>query len=165
MGLHFRCDRLLLHKHLHRLIGDINKLRPVTLAVMDGLVGMQGRGPINGYPIDLDVLLASRDPVALDATAMHLIGLDPATSTHVVHAGRIGFGAWAASPDPRQRPLRRAGNNGGAGRGRLGDQADEPDCQVAATDQETRAERQGFLSGSSGGNACPAPCSGAGCAL
>ncbi|MGO8746013.1 MAG: DUF362 domain-containing protein [Thermoguttaceae bacterium] len=90
-----RYDRLLLHKYLHRLIGDINKLRPVTLAVMDGLVGMQGRGPINGYPIDMDVLLASRDPVALDATAMRLIGLDPAASAHVVHAGRIGLGAWA----------------------------------------------------------------------
>ena len=44
------------------------------LALMDGMIGMQGRGPINGYPINLDVLLASRDPVALDATAMRLIG-------------------------------------------------------------------------------------------
>ena len=49
-------------------------------------MGMQGRGPINGYPIDLNVVLASRDPVALDATAMRLIGLEPKTSRHVVHA-------------------------------------------------------------------------------
>ena len=90
-----RYDRILLHKYLHQLIGDVNKLRPVTLALMDGLVGMQGRGPINGYPIDLNVLLASRDPVALDATAMRLIGLDPRRSKHVVHANRIGLGALA----------------------------------------------------------------------
>src|SRR5205823_7592570 len=88
-----RYDRILLHKYLHELIGDINKFRPVTLALMDGLVGMQGRGPINGYPINLDVLLASRDPVALDATAMRLIGLEPATARHLVHAHRIGLGA------------------------------------------------------------------------
>jgi uncharacterized protein (DUF362 family) len=87
-----RYDRILLHKYLHELIGDVNKLRPVTIALMDGLVGMQGRGPINGYPIDMNVLLASRDPVALDATGMRLIGLEPATSRHIVHAQRIGLG-------------------------------------------------------------------------
>src|SRR5262249_52398941 len=74
-----RYDRILLHKYLHELIAAINKIRPVTLALMDGLVGMQGRGPINGYPINLNVLLASRDPVALDASAMRLIGLEPQT--------------------------------------------------------------------------------------
>jgi uncharacterized protein (DUF362 family) len=87
-----RYDRILLHKYLHELIGDVNKLRPPTLALMDGLVGMQGRGPINGYPINLNVLLASRDPVALDATGMRLIGLEPPTSGHLVHAARIGLG-------------------------------------------------------------------------
>ena len=87
-----RYDRILLHKYLHELIGQINAIRPVTLALMDGLVGMQGRGPINGYPINMDVLLASRDPVALDATAMRLIGLKPAISRHVVHAERLGLG-------------------------------------------------------------------------
>ena len=88
-----RYDRILLHKHLHELIGAINALRRVTLALMDGLVGMQGRGPINGYAIDLNVLLASRDPVALDATGMRLIGLNPHTSRHIVHAQTLGLGA------------------------------------------------------------------------
>ena len=92
-----RYDRILLHKHLHELIGQVNAIRPVTLALMDGLVGMQGRGPINGYPINLNVLLASRDPVALDATAMRLIGLEPKTSQHVVHAERIGLGCLSAA--------------------------------------------------------------------
>jgi uncharacterized protein (DUF362 family) len=90
-----RYDRIVLHKYLHELIGDVNKLRPVTLALMDGLVGMQGRGPINGYPIDLNVLLASRDPVALDATGMRLIGLEPSTSRHVAHAQQIELGTMS----------------------------------------------------------------------
>jgi uncharacterized protein (DUF362 family) len=92
-----RFDRILLHKYLHDLIGEINKVRPVTLALMDGLVGMQGRGPINGYPINMNVLLASRDPVALDATAMRLIGLEPLSARHVVHARGLGLGALAAN--------------------------------------------------------------------
>jgi uncharacterized protein (DUF362 family) len=92
-----RYDRISLHKYLHELIAAINKIRPVTLALMDGLVGMQGRGPINGYPINLDVLLASRDPVALDATAMRLIGLDPLTCQHALHAQELGLGTAAES--------------------------------------------------------------------
>ncbi len=91
-----RYDRILLHKFLHQLVGDLNKLRPVTFGLMDGMVGMQGRGPINGYPINRHVLLASRDPVALDSTGMRLIGLDPHTSEHVVHCNRIGIGNVAA---------------------------------------------------------------------
>ncbi len=91
-----RYDRILLHKHLHELIGAVNRIKPPVIALMDGLVGMQGRGPINGYPIDLNVLLASRDPVALDATGMRLIGLEPATSRHLLHAGSLGLGRWAA---------------------------------------------------------------------
>jgi uncharacterized protein (DUF362 family) len=100
-----RYDRLMLHKYLHKLIGDVNKMRPITLALMDGLVGMQGRGPINGYPINLNVLLASRDPVALDATGMRLIGLNPMTSRHVVHAHKIGLGALAESEISVDGPL------------------------------------------------------------
>ena len=92
-----RYDRILLHKHLHELICAVNALRPVTLALMDGLVGMQGRGPINGYPINLNVLLASCDPVALDATAMRLIGLEPTTSQHIIQAERISLGYQSES--------------------------------------------------------------------
>jgi uncharacterized protein (DUF362 family) len=88
-----RYDRILLHKYLHHLIGEVNRIRPVTLALMDGIVGMQGRGPINGYPIDLKALVASRDPVALDATGMRLIGLDPFKSRHIVEAHRLGLGS------------------------------------------------------------------------
>jgi uncharacterized protein (DUF362 family) len=87
-----RHDRMLLHRYLHDLIATLNKLRPVNIALMDGLTGMQGRGPINGYAINLNALLASRDPVALDATAMRLIGLEPATCKHLCVAHSIGLG-------------------------------------------------------------------------
>jgi uncharacterized protein (DUF362 family) len=90
-----RYDRILLHKYLHELIAAINLLRRPALALMDGLVGMQGRGPINGYPLDLNVLLCSRDPVALDAAGMRLIGLDPAVCRHVEHAQASGIGEFA----------------------------------------------------------------------
>ena len=150
-----RYDRILLHKHLHELIVEVNRLRPVTLALMDGLVGMQGRGPINGYPIDLNVLLASRDPVALDATGMRLIGLDPLTSQHVVHAEKIGLGHLAADTDHRGRTVRRSRRHGRAGGRGLGDQADEPGLSVAVPDAEPASQRRDLLPDPPGGERDP----------
>ena len=90
-----RNDRLIWHKHLDRLLSDIAALVPVKLSIMDGIVGMQGRGPINGYPINANLLVGGTDEVAVDATSMRLIGLDPYSSGHVRLAAERGIGAIA----------------------------------------------------------------------
>jgi len=90
-----RKDRLIWHKHLDRLLSDIAALVPVKLSIMDGIVGMQGRGPINGYPINANLVVGGRDEVAVDATSMRLIGLDPYSSGHVRLAAERGIGAIA----------------------------------------------------------------------
>jgi uncharacterized protein (DUF362 family) len=90
-----RKDRLIWHKHLDRLLSDIAALVPVKLSIMDGIVGMQGRGPINGYPINANLLVGGADEVAVDATSMRLIGLDPYSSGHVRLAAERGIGAIA----------------------------------------------------------------------
>jgi uncharacterized protein (DUF362 family) len=87
-----RPDRILLHKHIHTLIPRINQLLNPRLAIMDGLVAMEGRGPTNGVRRDLSLLLASRDLVALDAAAMRLVGLEPKSARHVVEAAAMGMG-------------------------------------------------------------------------
>ncbi|HSG27103.1 MAG TPA: DUF362 domain-containing protein, partial [Candidatus Krumholzibacterium sp.] len=91
-----RRDRLIWHKYLSEMLADIAKLVPPRISLMDGIVGMQGRGPINGYPINANVLIGSEDPVAVDATGMRLIGLDPYTSEHVRVASESGVGRIAA---------------------------------------------------------------------
>jgi len=85
-------DRIVLHKYLHTLIGDVNKLLGPVLGILDGMVAMEGRGPINGRSVRLNAILGSRDVVALDAAAMRFVGLDPATARHIVHAAEIGLG-------------------------------------------------------------------------
>jgi uncharacterized protein (DUF362 family) len=85
-------NRILLHKHLDPLLATLHRVFNPRLAVMDGIIAMEGRGPANGKPRRLDVILASSDSVALDATAMRLIGLDPARSTHVVLTAQAGLG-------------------------------------------------------------------------
>ena len=93
MGCIPRYDRVLLHKHLDQLLANLNHIIQPRLAVMDGIIGVEGRGPTNGKPRRLDLLLGSRDLVALDSTAMRLIGLDPYSAKHVVLASEKGLGA------------------------------------------------------------------------
>ena len=92
-GCYPQHNRILLHPHLDEVIVLINSILKPKLAIMDAIVAMEGRGPINGVPRRMDLLLASTDPVALDATAMRLVGIDPYASEHVVMASRKGLGS------------------------------------------------------------------------
>lgn len=56
---------------------DIYSIVKPHLAVMDGVVGMEGNGPSNGTPIFAGVIMASYDCVALDIVVSELIGIDP----------------------------------------------------------------------------------------
>ncbi len=56
---------------------DIYSAVKPQLAVMDGIVGMEGNGPSNGTSIFAGVIMASYDCVALDIVASKLIGIDP----------------------------------------------------------------------------------------
>lgn len=59
------------------LLDIVACVRP-ALSVIDGVVGLEGNGPsLGGSPRRVGVLLASPDPVALDAVACRIIGLDP----------------------------------------------------------------------------------------
>jgi uncharacterized protein (DUF362 family) len=63
-------------------------VRP-ELQIVDGIVGMEGNGPIDGTPVTAGVLVFGTDPVATDSTAALLMGLDPAGIWHVGEAGRF----------------------------------------------------------------------------
>jgi uncharacterized protein (DUF362 family) len=85
-------NRILLHKHLDPLLATLHRVFNPKLAVMDAIIAMEGRGPANGKPRRMDLVLASRDSVALDATAMRLVGLEPSRSRHVVLTAHAGLG-------------------------------------------------------------------------
>jgi uncharacterized protein (DUF362 family) len=63
-------------------------VRP-SLAIVDGIVGMQGDGPINGDAVDSGVVIVSRDPVAADVTGARLMGMDPEKVSYLMQAGRF----------------------------------------------------------------------------
>ena len=85
-------DRLRYHRWINPMLSSIQRVLQPKLNLMDAIVGMEGRGPVAGEARRLDVILASRDPVALDATAMRLVGLNPDKAQHVKLAARQGLG-------------------------------------------------------------------------
>ncbi|MGI5826710.1 MAG: DUF362 domain-containing protein [Patescibacteria group bacterium] len=47
------------------------------LAVIDGVVAMEGNGPVHGTPVNLGIALASVDPLSADIVATRIMGIDP----------------------------------------------------------------------------------------
>ncbi len=62
---------------IHNSIVDIAATRTPDLAIVDGIVGMEGDGPLNGTAVEMGVLVMSNDLVALDATCCRLMQLAP----------------------------------------------------------------------------------------
>jgi uncharacterized protein (DUF362 family) len=58
-------------------IVDIALTRPPDLALVDGIIGMEGDGPLNGTAKPFGALILGADPVAVDATCCRLMQLDP----------------------------------------------------------------------------------------
>jgi uncharacterized protein (DUF362 family) len=70
-------------KGISKVVVDINTvLRPV-FTVIDGFVGMEGRGPTDGTPVQMDLIIAGKDSVATDATAARVMGFNPYEIKHI----------------------------------------------------------------------------------
>ena len=64
-------------------IAALHTAFPRQFCLVDGIVGMEGNGPIQGTRKLAGVLIAGRDPVAVDATACRVMGLDPAKLSYI----------------------------------------------------------------------------------
>jgi len=62
---------------IHQSIADLHNLFPRQMAIVDGIVGMEGNGPIQGTPKPAGVLVAGADPAAVDATCCRIMKIDP----------------------------------------------------------------------------------------
>jgi uncharacterized protein (DUF362 family) len=58
-------------------IADLHAAFPRQFAIVDGIVGMQGNGPIQGTAKFAGVLVAGSDPVAVDATCCRIMRINP----------------------------------------------------------------------------------------
>jgi uncharacterized protein (DUF362 family)/ferredoxin-like protein FixX len=61
-----------------QIICDIHKATRIRLHIMDGILAMQGEGPTAGSTYRAGKILVSEDPLALDAVAAKMVGMDVA---------------------------------------------------------------------------------------
>ena len=79
------------------MLVDLNRFVGPKLHIMDGITAMEGNGPTSGDPVDMNLILVSKDPVALDSVYCRLIGLDSALVPTNVAGQAAGLGVMETS--------------------------------------------------------------------
>ena len=75
---------------INESVVDINSSLPgPQFAIVDGIVGMEGNGPIQGDAKPCGALVFGDDLVAVDATAARLMSIDPRKIKYLQHAAQF----------------------------------------------------------------------------
>ena len=93
-GVAYGWPKNLLHwKGIDRSILDINAAVPAHFVIADGIIGMEGNGPLHGSPRNLGRIVLADDPVAADCICTRLMGLNPLRVKYLAQAAEfLGHG-------------------------------------------------------------------------
>lgn len=80
-----------LHPFLSEALYDLNKIFHPDLSIMDGIIALEGPGPIEGTPKRLGVIICSKNPLSLDIVASRIMGVKPHQIPHIKYALKHGF--------------------------------------------------------------------------
>lgn len=90
-------DRLKLKYHIWpgipKTVIDVNQVIPPHFVIVDGTVGLEGKGgPLRGKPVNVGLILAGRDPVAVDTVTSMIMGFGPDELPYLREASKAGIG-------------------------------------------------------------------------
>ncbi len=89
-GVKYGWPKNILHwKGIEQCIVDICATVPIHFVIADGIMAMEGNGPLTGSPRHLGKLVLADDPVAADATCVRLMGLVPERIPHIQAAAKF----------------------------------------------------------------------------
>lgn len=77
---------------LEQCLIDLNQMVLPELTILDGIVGMEGLGPVYGEPAHLGLLIGSYDTVAADVIAAEAMGFKLEEVDYIRMAGDSGLG-------------------------------------------------------------------------
>jgi len=80
--------------NLNQAVAELNQVLRPHLIVVDGTIAMEGDGPIAGTPVELNLIMAGTDAVAVDTIAARIMDIDPEEVAPLAWAKRMGFGVW-----------------------------------------------------------------------
>jgi len=70
----------------------IYKLLSPTVNIIDGVIGMEGMGPMSGEPREVGFLIGSRDPIACEMVCCDIVNFNPKELPILQAAKRMEFG-------------------------------------------------------------------------
>lgn len=76
-----------------KMLLDLNGVVGTSFAILDGIIAMEGNGPKNGTPKQMNTLIMGEDICAVDSTAVRLIGYEDPIFVPVLkeaHLAKIG---------------------------------------------------------------------------
>ena len=110
--LSFLSQRDLFGAYQRGVIDDLLELHRryesrIRACFVDGTVALEGGGPVKGTPVPMNLLIAGKNPVAVDGVACMTMGFDPEDVDHLAVAQAEGLGDWreAFEMHPPSRPL------------------------------------------------------------
>ncbi len=71
---------------------DLNSVVRSDMIVVDGFYGLEGEGTAHGRPVKMDLIIAGKDIVAVDAISSMVMGFDPAKINYIRLAVEKGLG-------------------------------------------------------------------------
>jgi len=91
-GLPARRKKSQLHTRLNEILPYLTKVVRNDLVVVDGIVAMEGNGPIIGTPRELGIIVAGTNPVSTDAVCSRIMGYDPLEVKYLAKGHEMGLG-------------------------------------------------------------------------
>jgi uncharacterized protein (DUF362 family) len=87
-------ERLRFHLlNVNRCLIDLNRVFRPHLAVVEGIVALEGIGPLlPGKPKPLGLLVGGADPLSVDAVCARIMRIDPKSVRHLAYAAEAGIG-------------------------------------------------------------------------
>jgi uncharacterized protein (DUF362 family) len=80
------------HNRLDDCLVDLTTVFKPQLVVVDGIVAMEGCGPVDGIPVKMDTLIFGRDVVAIDHLIAKLVGVNPEKVKYLIEARKRKLG-------------------------------------------------------------------------
>jgi len=80
-----------IHNHLSQKIVDLASIIKPRIAVIDGIIAGEGH-ETSGNPVEMNLVIAGADPVAVDAVGAAVMGIPPEIVKHLRLAEEKGLG-------------------------------------------------------------------------
>jgi uncharacterized protein (DUF362 family) len=80
-----------MHSHLSKNIADLASIVKPSIAVIDGIVAGEGH-ETSENPVEMNLVIAGTDPVAVDAVGAAVMGVSPKDIKHLCFAEEKGLG-------------------------------------------------------------------------